>query len=293
LSKPSSPAAPDYTGAATATGEANIANTRLANQLNKVDTTTPWGNLTYSQDPNNPDKWSSNVSLSPDQQKLFDQENSISNTVGTAAQSYAGQAADAATKGVDYSGLPALSSGPQAGDFGAYRDKAYGELMDRQNQNFTQQDDAMRARLINQGLTPGTEAWNREYQPLNQSRVDASNQADLAANSLENQYFGQAQSAANMGNQVRGQGVQEQSFAASQPLNMLNALRSGAQVQQPTFGAGGAGGGGVTAPQGANYGAAAGQQGAWDQAMYGTDTSSYNTNVSAAATLAGTAAIVF
>lgn len=293
LSKPSSPAAPDYAGAAAQTAAGNIENTRLANQLNKVNTNTPWGNLTYSQDPNNPDQWSSNVSLSPDQQALFNQENSISNTVGGAAQGYADQAANAATKGIDYSGLPGLSTGPQAGDFGAYRDKAYGELMGRQNDQFSQQDKELQQQLANQGLTPGSEAWNRAYQPLNQSRVDASNQADLAANSLENQYFGQAQSAANMGNQVRGQGIQEQSFAASQPLNMLNALRSGAQVQQPTFGAGGSGGGGVVAPQGANYGQAAGQQGAWDQAMYGADTSSYNTNVSAAATLAGTAAIVF
>lgn len=283
---PDAPQAPDYTGAAATQGQANLANTRLANQLNKVNTNTPWGSLTYTHNTGNgnQDDWTSNITLSPDQQKLLDAQNNISQTEAGAAQGYAQQAADAATRGIDYSKLPGLSTGPQASDFGQYRDSAYNDLMSRQNSQFDQQDKALQQQLINQGLTPGSEAWNRAYQPLQQSRVDASTQSDLAANALQNQYFQQAQSAANMNNQVRGQGIQEQSFAQSNPLNMLNALRSGSQVQQPTFGMGG--GGGVQAPQAGNYQSAAGQQGQWDQSMYGANVGSYNNSVSAAAALA-------
>jgi hypothetical protein len=293
--QPDAPQAPDYAGAAGVQGQQNLANTRLANQLNKVNTNTPWGNLTYTHNTGNgnQDDWTSNITLSPDQQKLLDAQNNISQTEAGAAQGYAQQAADAATRGINYNGLPSLSAGPQSGDFSGMKDSAYNDLMSRQNQQFSQQDESLQARLANQGLTPGSEAYNRAYQPLNQARVDASTQSDLAANALENQYFQQGQSAANMGNQVRGQGIQEQAFAQSNPLNMLNALRSGSQVQQPTFGMGGSGGGGVGAPQAGNYQQAAGQQGAWDQAMYGANASTYNANVGLAGTAAMAAATYF
>lgn len=291
MCSPSPPPAPDYVGAAQQQGQANIANTRLGNTLSKVNQNTPWGSLTYSQDPKNPDQWSSNIQLSPDQQKLLDQQNSISTTEGGVAQNLAGQASNQAATPLDANGLPSFNAGPQASDFAGLRDQAYGDLMSRQNKQFDQQDKDLQQQLANQGLTPGSEAYNRAYQPLNQSRVDASTQADLAANSLQNQYFQQGQSAAGMGNQVRGQGLQERALLQSNPLNQLNALRTGSQVQAPTFGLGGGGAG--AAPQPGNFQQAAGQQGAWDQSMYGAEVGSANSTQGAAATTALAAAIYF
>ena len=290
MSKPSQPAAPDYTGAANATSQGNLEIAKQQNAWAHGNQSTPWGNLTYTKDPST-GAYNGSITLDPAQQALLDKSNSVANTEGTAAQNYAQQASDAATKGIDTSGLPALNAGPQAGDFAGMKDQAYNDLMSRQNQNFNQQDQSLQNQLVNQGLTPGTEAWNRAYQPLNQSRVDASNQSDLAANALENQYFQQGQSAAGMGNQVRGQGIQEQAYQNSNPLNMLNALKSGSQVTTPQFGLGGPGGG--ASVQGPNMNQAAQQQGAWQQAMYGADTSTYNSQVSTAGQLAMAAALYF
>ena len=63
-SSPSTPAAPDYTGAAKETAAGNLAAAQQATAANRVDTYTPYGNLTYAKDPNDPNKWSSTVSLS-------------------------------------------------------------------------------------------------------------------------------------------------------------------------------------------------------------------------------------
>ena len=48
--------------------------------------------------------------------------------------------------------------------------------------------------------------------------------------------------------QARQQALQEQNYYATYPVNQLNAIRSGSQVQNPTFG---------STPQGANYTGAA------------------------------------
>jgi hypothetical protein len=50
-SSPSPPATPDYPGAAAATAQGNLENTRAAAAANRVNQQTPFGNLTYSQTP--------------------------------------------------------------------------------------------------------------------------------------------------------------------------------------------------------------------------------------------------
>ena len=141
------------------------------------------------------------------------------------AQKNAGQVGTALSKPFSLKDAPPLVGADQ---FAAQKDKAYQDLMARQNQQFDQQDKSLQQQLANQGLTPGSEAYNRAYQPLNQARVDASNQSDLSANTLQQQLIAQA-------NAARTQGIQENVLARNQPLNELNALRSGAQVQMPSF----------------------------------------------------------
>lgn len=275
MSKPSQPAAPDYKGAATAQGQANIDTAKVNAQMGMVNQNTPWGTQTYSKDPNSPAGYASTINLAPDQQNLLNQQNSISNTLGGLAQGYAGQAGSAASNPLDPSQLNGISAGPQSGDFSGLTSKAYSDLMSRQNQNFDQQDQALQQQLANQGLSPGSEAYNRAYQPLNQARVDASNQADLASHQLENQYFNQGQAAAGMGNQANAQQLQQQAFLQSNPLNQLNALRSGSQVQAPSFQTYGQGN-----AQAAPLFNATQAQGQWDQNMYNSQTGSSNNMLS-------------
>jgi len=54
-------------------------------------------------------------------------------------------------------------------------------------------------------------------------------------NQVQQQMFSQGLANANLGNQARQQGIQEQAYLRQLPLNELNALRTGAQVQNPQF----------------------------------------------------------
>lgn len=54
-------------------------------------------------------------------------------------------------------------------------------------------------------------------------------------NQVGQQQFQQGLANANLGNQARQAGIQEQAYLRQLPLNELNALRTGAQVQNPQF----------------------------------------------------------
>jgi hypothetical protein len=105
-------------------------------------------------------------------------------------------------------------------------------------------------------LSPGGEAYGNAMREFGQQRNDAYQQANLAAI------------------QTMPQTYQLASSAYNQPLNTLNALRTGAQVQNPQFGQGGT-------PT--NYGQAAQQQGQWQQGLFNADMGAYNAQLSGAA----------
>jgi hypothetical protein len=91
-----------------------------------------------------------------------------------------------------------------------------GRLMElgsqRLDPRFAQEEDRLRTRLENQGLTAGSEAWNREMTGFNQSKNDAFNSLML---------------------QGRGQAFNELGSIRNQPINEISALLSGSQVNSP------------------------------------------------------------
>lgn len=84
----------------------------------------------------------------------------------------------------------------------------------RLDPRFAQEEEALRTRLVNQGLRPGTAAFDAEMRNFTQGRNDAYNSLLL---------------------QGRGQAVQEALTARNQPINEITALLSGSQVSQPNF----------------------------------------------------------
>jgi hypothetical protein len=89
--------------------------------------------------------------------------------------------------GLDFSGAPRL---PGVDDFSADRLRVEEALMARQNDGFSRQESDLRTQLANQGVTAGSEAWNREMDALNRSRVDARTQATLAGGQEQSRLFG-------------------------------------------------------------------------------------------------------
>ena len=72
--------------------------------------------------------------------------------------------------------------------------------------------------------------------------TSACNKVSISANTSLNQEFNQGLAGGQFANQAQQQAIQEGSYFQTEPLNVLNALRTGGQVQNPTFGnvAGGA-----------------------------------------------------
>lgn len=205
MGKQSAPPQPNYEAAAQATAQGNLDNARLATKANRVNYNTPYGNLTYQQDPNDQDLWSANVNLAPEQKALLDQQNKSS--IGLAnlqdqAVSRVGQAQ------------------AQPFDFGSVQDvqdKAYSAYTSRLDPQWNQRQGALETQLANQGIARGTEAYTNAMRDFNTGRNDAYQQANVAAINTAPQTMQLATALRNM------------------PLNELNALRTGSQVTNPTF----------------------------------------------------------
>jgi hypothetical protein len=181
-----------------------------------------------------PDIWSATQTLSPVEQAKLDKNNALELGLLDTAKKGLNGVDEALSKGFNWDLLPAsqINAGQTAQD----------AIMSRLNPKYSQDEESLRTRLINQGVRAGSQAWDNEFRNFNQGKNDAYTQAGL---------YG-----IDVGNKARQQAIQEQEFGRTEGLNMVNALRTGNQVQQPNF---------VNVPQqattaGADYlGAAQGQ----------------------------------
>lgn len=227
---PSPPPAPNYTAAAQATAAGNLDAARAAASANRVNQVTPYGTLNYTQTPvpGNPDAgWTATTTLAPDQQKLLDIQNQTSLGLGSLANQGTSYVQNTLNKPFDWQGINANTPGGQSGQAGW--DNAYNSIVNRAQPQFQADQSRLENQLANQGITKGSEAYTNAQRGQDQKYNDFL----LGA---QNQATGQQQQQFNMGQQARQQAIQEQTFARNEPLNMLNAVRTGSQVTNPTFG---------------------------------------------------------
>ena len=209
----STPKTPDYTGAAIATSQGNLDAARAGAAANRVDQVTPYGSLNYTHNtvynPDgsvNPDAgWQANYNLSPTGQKLLDSSNNSALGLADLQQGALNNTQNSLNKPFDYSSV------------GDVQNAAQGAITSRLDPMWDQRQKQNDAALANQGIMPGSEAYSNSQRDFNQGRNDAYQQAVLA------------------GIQTMPQTYQLASSLRSQPLNELNAIRSGSQVQNPTF----------------------------------------------------------
>lgn len=248
---PDAPPAPDYTGAAQATAAGNADAARINAKANRVSQYTPYGNLIYSNGINgDQDQWRADIQLSPDQQALLDQQNRTSRSLAGLQDQGVNYVSGMMQSPFDQGNLPGqtINAGQTAQD----------AIMARLNPQMDRRQEALRTQLANQGLNLGSEAYGNAMSDFNQVRNDAEMQAALKG--------------IDVGQQARQQAIQEQSFFRNEPLNTLNALRTGSQVTNPTF---------TNVPQqqyaaGPNYSQAAQSQGQFDLGNYNVQQSQTN-----------------
>jgi hypothetical protein len=212
---PSAPAAPDYRAAAQETAAGNVDAARLATAANRVNQVTPYGNLDYSitgEDPYGNPTWTATTSLSDVGQQLLNNQNAASLGLGGTINAALGQVQN--TMGQAFNpNLPSTGINPGQ----SYQD-AY---MQRLSPQIQQGQERLQAQLANQGVVPGTEAYNR-----------AMTQQAMKENDL---LLGATTQGFGVGSQANQQAFNQEMTKYNMPLNTLSALRSGSQVQNPTF----------------------------------------------------------
>jgi len=252
--QPKPPAAPDYTGAAEATAAGNMAaarETAAANQRlqlmgqygSMTNQVTPYGKITYTPtyldnrgnpianpaditDPDMLRQWTQTMTLSPEQQAMYNQNQALNQTLGDIATTGVGQVQRSMNKPLDFSQNQALQTPgqlQQQASNAAYQNAA--QYLDPQ---FKQSNAQLANRLANQGITQGSEAYNN-------AMLNAGNQQQQAYESARNQAYIQGMSGAQQqyaqGLGTRQQQIAEQQVLRQDPLNTLNAIRSGQQMQ--------------------------------------------------------------
>lgn len=191
--------------------------------LNSARPAAPDRNAFYLRN-GDPDRWTSTVTLSPAQQRLLDKQNEISLGLGNSMTKSLGYVNDQLATPFDESKIPVNSITPDV----AGKEDVVAALMERQRPQFEQARSKQEADLMARGFNPGTSGWNARFDDLGRNENDARLAAILAGGQEQSRLFG-------LGQQARQQALQEQSFLRNEPLNTLNAVRTGAQVTNPTF----------------------------------------------------------
>lgn len=187
------------------------------------------------------DNWTQSVQLSPEMQALFDQQMKLSQGLFGAQDAALGRVNQTMANRFNPSNLPAGGDASQLSiyDPSVATNNATDLLMQRINPELDRQQESLRAQLANQGIAQGSQAYNQAMSSFGQQRNDAANQAALQGINLgmaqQGQTYSQNLQKQNLANLLRNSAFQEQSYLRSLPLNELNALRSGSQVQMPEF----------------------------------------------------------
>lgn len=170
--------------------------TRTFDQTGSTQITDPYTGKTYTIP-----RFSVTTTLSPEQQRIKEQQDAASLNLSMLGNNLSGQLGQQLT-----------------GNFKLGNEAVESRLFDLGRQRldpmFAQRDEDLRTRLANQGIKAGTQAYDREMALLGQQQNDAYNNLLL---------------------QGRGQASQELLTEDNQRINQISALLNGGQVSMPNF----------------------------------------------------------
>lgn len=269
-SSPSAPPPPDYAGAAQQTAAGNLEAARAAAAANRVNQVTPYGTLTYSQQTaprtfnsqayqqaldnynaqmerynvnqqdsegggigrrgmqaptapvyenflspaGSPDSgWTATTTLSPAQQQLLDIQNQTSIQLGGLQQKGLGYVENMINKPFGTETLPQI--GINAGE------NYSNAIMRRLGPQLQMEEKSFNQRMANQGIPVGSEAYQ-----------NARRQFDMGMN---DRLVAAQTGGIDVGLRANQQGFNQLGYMRNEPINTLNAIRSGSQVTNPTF----------------------------------------------------------
>lgn len=232
----SAPPAPDYTGAAQATAQGNKEAAIAAQAGNMVNQYTPYGSVEYGIRGyvDGTPQYSQTVRLSPEQQAAYNKDVAMNAQLQDVGIQGVGYVQSALNKPLSFEGMQQVGTPGEIQQ--AASDAAYQNAMRYVEPRLQRQQAGLENQLANQGITRGSEAWNAAMADAEANRENVYSQAQNAAYTAgltgANQAYNQALGA-------RQQQISEAQTLQQNPINMLNAVRSGSQMQtsaQPQVG---------------------------------------------------------
>jgi len=238
-SAPSPPPAPDYVGAAKQQGIENLEAARTTAKLGNPNVYSPYGNQTVTYEGDVP---TVTQTLTPQAQETLNAQQKVQtglanlgsqgvqtaqNVMGTPFQ-FGGPSVQTALDTSQIAKMPvsAGTTGQEA-------------IMSRLEPSLARNRVSTETQLINQGLRPGSEAYDNAIKLVGQQENDARTQAVLQGLGLDisanNQGFNQALQGGQFGNTAQQQALAQAIQGRQMPLNEITALMSGSQIQNPTF----------------------------------------------------------
>jgi hypothetical protein len=161
--------------------------------------------------------------LSPANQALYEQELRVNAGLGDIAEGGVNTIDSMLGTPFDMSSVPAAAQAGQAG-----WDRAYNAQIERNRPFQERQRDRTINQLSNQGIFAGSEAYQEAMRDLQRGETDFNLAAQGNATQQQQAQFG-------MDEKARQNAITQQSYLRQLPLNELNALRMGNQIQNPQF----------------------------------------------------------
>lgn len=176
-------------------------------------------------------KWSQTTKLSPELQAALDSQIAVTKGKSQSAEQLLKILGTQLQTPFDFSSLPEYAKyDPNNGD--AYARAAYNKQYNLLQPAYEQADTQLRNKLALQGLSNTSEAFGTDVGNLNRSKNEALRTLADASYSSGNKAAIDEYNTAMSG---RGQQLAQMLSQYNMPLNQLNALLSGSQVQSPTF----------------------------------------------------------
>lgn len=222
-----SPPQPQPTQVIGAQGAANKDTAIAQQQLNMMNQTNPYGSVTYSpfgeKTPEGIQRYEMTQTLNPAQQAILDQSNQAKLAYGQTGNKLLGSVKDMLSQPFT---LDQFGAAPTYDE--AYRNQQLQNLRSRGQTAWDQRRQALETQLANQGIMPGSEAYNNAFQTYNQGWNDYLTSTDISAGDIAGNEYNRM--LASRGNQIS-----EALMPRSTALNELAALMGGSQVSNPTF----------------------------------------------------------
>ena len=187
-------------------------------------------------------KWTQTMNLTPESQAALDAQQAVENGRSQAALQLEKQVQGQLATPMDTSQLMKFRTDAPVYD-AAYMDKyakaAYEKAASLMSSQYKQDEERLRNNLALQGLSNTSEAYGSDvgnfFQKKNDAFSNLANSSLLTGNQMANADYQSALEGYTTNNNARASQLEQMMAQYNLPLNQLNALLTGSQVQQPTF----------------------------------------------------------